>query len=135
MATPDFYLLIKTAHVGLALLSGGLFAGRGIGVLMGATAPMSPSVRRLSQVIDTTLLVAAMLLLAVLQVNPFATAWLLAKLTLLVAYIVFGTLALRRATTRTGKAVAFTAALSCFVVMAVIARTHNPLGILRMVGL
>lgn len=135
MALADFYPLIKASHVGLAMLSGGLFAGRGVGVLMGATMPMSTPMRRLSQVIDTSLLAAALLLLATLQLNPFATPWLLAKLMLLVAYIVFGTLALRRAPTRAGKALAFAAALTCFVMMVAIARTHDPLGFLRIVGL
>lgn len=135
MALAEFYPVIKASHIGLALLSGGLFAGRGVGVLLGAAMPMSTPVRRLSQVIDTALLVAALLLLATLQLNPFATPWLLAKLALLIAYIVFGTLALKRAPTRTGKALAFTAALSCFVMMIAIARTHDPLGFLRIVGL
>ena len=135
MALADFYPLIKASHVGLVMLSGGLFAGRGVGVLLGATMPMSPWVHRCSQVIDTALLVAAVLLLVTLQLNPFATPWLLAKLVLLVAYIVFGTLALRRAPTPLGKGLAFAAALLCFAVMFTIARTHDPLGFLRIVGL
>ncbi len=135
MALADFYPLIKASHVGLVMLSGGLFAGRGVGVLLGATMPMSPAVRRCSQVIDTALLVAALLLLMTLQLNPFSTPWLLAKLVLLVAYIGFGTLALRRAPTQGGKGLAFAAALLCFVVMFTIARTHDPLGFLRIVGL
>ncbi|QHE86109.1 SirB2 family protein [Hydrogenophaga sp. BPS33] len=135
MVLADLYPFIKATHVGLALLSGGLFAGRGLGVLLSATAPMAPWVRRLSQVIDTALLGAALLLLWILRINPFATPWLLVKLTLLVAYIVFGTLALRRASTRTGKALAFVLALCCFAVMAAIARTHDPMGMLRMMGL
>ena len=135
MALADHYLLIKASHVGLAMLSGGLFAGRGVGVLLGAAMPMSAPVRRLSQGIDTALLAAALLLLATLQLNPFATPWLLAKLMLLVAYIVLGTMALRRARTLTGMVLAFAAALPCFVMMFAIARTHDPLGFLRLVGL
>ena len=135
MALADFYPLIKASHVGLVMLSGGLFAGRGVGVLLGATMPMSPVVRRCSQVIDTALLVAALLLLATLQLNPFTTPWLLAKLELLVAYIGFGILALRRAPTLAGKGLAFAAALLCFVMMLMVATTHDPLGFLRIVGL
>ncbi len=135
MALVEFYPLIKATHIGLALLSGGLFAGRGMGVLLGAIWPMAWLARRLSQIIDTALLAAALLLLAILRLNPLATPWLLAKLSLLVAYIVFGTLALGRAPTRTGKALAFAVALCCFVMMIAIARTHDPLGILRILGL
>ena len=135
MALADFYPLIKASHVGLVMLSGGLFAGRGVGVLLGATMPMSPVVRRCSQVIDTALLVAALLLLATLQLNPFTSPWLLAKLVLLVVYIGFGILALRRAPTLAGKGLAFAAALLCFVMMLIIASTRDPLGFLRIVGL
>ena len=135
MALADFYPLIKASHVGLVMLSGGLYAGRGVGVLLGATMPMSPVVRRCSQVIDTALLVAALLLLATLQLNPFTSPWLLAKLVLLVAYIGFGILALRRAPTLAGKGLAFAAALLCFVMMLIIASTRDPLGFLRIVGL
>ena len=103
--------------------------------MLGATMPMSPVVRRCSQVIDTALLVAALLLLVTLQLNPFAVPWLLAKLVLLVAYIVCGILALRRAPTLAGKGLAFAAALLCFVMMLMIATTHDPLGFLRIVGL
>ena len=135
MALADFYPLIKASHVGLVMLSGGLFAGRGVGVLLGATMPMSPVVRRCSQVIDTALLVAALLLLATLQLNPFTSPWLLAKLVLLVAYIGFGILALRRAPTLAGKGLAFAAARLCCVMMLIIASTRDPLGFLRIVGL
>jgi uncharacterized membrane protein SirB2 len=96
---------------------------------------MAPAVRRASQWVDTALLAAALLLLMVLQLNPFATPWLLVKLVLLVAYIVFGTLALKRAPSRAGKALAFAAALTCFAAMVATARTHDPSGFLRLVGL
>jgi len=54
---------------------------------------------------------------------------------LLVAYIIFGTLALRRTSTRTGTGPAFAAALTCFAMMVSIAPTHDPPGFLRIVGL
>ena len=130
-AWADHYLLIKAFHVGLALLSGAVFMGRGIGVLAGATAPMARPVRIASMAIDTALLVAALLLLATLGLNPFTTPWLLAKLVLLVAYIVLGVFALRRARSTAGKAVAYAGALVCFTMMVSVARAHHPLGFLQ----
>ena len=44
-------------------------------------------------------------------------------------------MALRRAPTLAGKGLAFAAALLCFVMMLMIATTHDPLGFLRIVGL
>lgn len=134
MGLAELYPLVRAGHIGLALLSGGLFVARGVGVLLGVAAAMAPRVRRASQVIDTALLAAALLLLAILGLDPFTTPWLQAKLVLLVAYIVFGTLALRRSPTRAGKALAFAAALCCYAMLLAIARTHDPLGFVRMLG-
>jgi uncharacterized membrane protein SirB2 len=134
MPLAEAYPLIKASHLGLAMASGGLFACRGVGVLLGAALPMAAPVRLLSQVLDTALLVAALLLLASLQLNPFTTPWLQAKLLLLLAYIVFGSLALKRAPSRGGKCLALLAALTCFAMIVGIARTHDPLGFLRILG-
>ena len=54
---------------------------------------------------------------------------------LLVAYIVLGIFALRLARTRGGKAVAFVGALACYLAIFTVARTHDPLGPLRLLGL
>jgi len=131
----ELYPILKTLHIGLAIASGGLFAGRGVGVLLGATMPTSTPARRLSVAIDTALLLAALLLVATLALNPFTTPWLAAKLVLLAAYIVLGVFALRSARTRWGKGMAFAGALGCFVAIFTIARTHDPLGPLRILGL
>ena len=129
-ALTDYYVLIKASHVGLALLSGSVFAGRGLGVLAGSTVPLGRPLRTASMVIDTALLAAALLLLATLGLNPFATPWLLTKLILLLAYIVLGSFALKHARSTWGKALAYTGALACFAMMLSVARAHHPLGFL-----
>ena len=108
--------LVGVGSSTLAVLAGGRWATR------------SP-VRHASMGIDTLLLVAALLLLFVLQLNPFAVAWLRVKLMLLVAYIVLGTFALKRARGTGARALFFIAALACFLMMYSVARTHNPLGL------
>lgn len=130
MPLSEFYVTLKASHVGLAMLSGGLFALRGVSVLAGLRWAMHRWARIVSMVIDTALLIAALLLLIALQLNPFAVAWLQAKLALLVVYIVLGTFALKRARTRQGKGLAFIAALASFLAMYSIARAHHPLGAL-----
>ncbi|MFZ5547975.1 MAG: SirB2 family protein [Pseudomonadota bacterium] len=130
MSLIALYPQIKSAHIGLALCSGAFFALRGVAVLAGARWPQAALVRHASMLIDTALLVAALMLLAALHLNPFATPWLLAKLGLLVAYVVLGVMALRRARTTAGRASAFLAALGCYGAMVSIARTHHPLGYL-----
>ena len=127
----SLFLPIKAAHILLAITSGSLFAGRGLGVLLGARMPTARWVKRLSIGIDTALLVAALLLLSVLHLNPFTTPWLATKLLLLVAYIVLGVLALGRARSTRGRLLAYVAALLCFVMMFSIAQMRDPAGLLR----
>lgn len=133
MALIDFYPQVRQAHIGLVAASGTLFALRGIGVLVGAGWSMHRKVRLLSQSIDSALLAAAVLLLYLLQLNLFAVPWLATKLALLVAYIVLGSLALKRASGRGAKALCFFAALAVFAFMLGVAVAHHPLGVLRSV--
>jgi uncharacterized membrane protein SirB2 len=123
-----FYPQIKLVHVLAVLLSGTLFATRGAAVLAGARWPMWTPVRYASYVIDTTLLTAALMLFGMLPKAMFANGWLAVKLGLLVAYIVSGTFALRRARSPRGRAVAYAAAIVVFMTMAGIARAHHPMG-------
>ena len=127
-----FYPLVKSAHVALVLASGALFAARGLAVLRGAAWPMLRPVRLTSQVVDTSLLLAGVTLLAMLSLNPAKTPWLAAKLALLPLYIVLGSLALKRA--RSARAAWFAAAIGCFVLMFSIARTHDPRGLFSLLA-
>ena len=124
----EFYPQIKMFHVALALLSGGLFALRGAGVLAGMRWPHWLPVRWTSYAIDTSLLTAALMLLTILPGAMFANGWLTAKLVLLVAYVVLGTFAIKRARTTTTKAICYVAALATFGMVYTIARAHHPLG-------
>ncbi len=121
---------VRHAHIGLVITSGTLFALRGIGLLAGAKWSMRPAVRMLSVLIDVALLGAALWLLAILQLNPFAVPWLATKIALLVLYVVLGTLTLKRARTRSARALWFAAALAVFGFMLSVAVAHHPLGAL-----
>lgn len=126
----EFYLQIKQAHIGLVLLSGGLFALRGLLLLAGQRWANARPIRWLSYTIDTGLLTAALMLLVVLKLNPFVVPWLAVKLVLLVVYVVLGYIALKRA--RGWPRLAwYAAALTCFGFMYTVARAHHPLGLLQ----
>lgn len=124
----EFYPQIKSVHIAAVLASGGLFALRGAFVLAGQRWPMAAPLRYLSYAIDTILLTAALMLLSALKLNPFGIPWLATKLVLLLAYIVLGSLALKRAPGRRARAACYLAALACFAAMYSVARTHHPLG-------
>ena len=124
------YYWVKQVHVGAVHLSFALFLARGAWVLWGRALPRHPVLRSLPHAVDTVLLVTALWLTTIIQQYPFREAWLTAKVLLLVAYIVLGSLALRRARTRLGRASAFGAAVATFLFLYSVARYHHPLGAL-----
>lgn len=131
----EFYPQIKSVHVATVVASGLLFLLRGLLVQAGqARWAMAAPVRYLSYAIDTTLLTAALMLLTILPGALFANGWLAAKLVLLVAYVVLGSLALKRGRTPRVRRVAYAAALLVFGFVYSIARTHHPAGLLWLMG-
>lgn len=124
----ELYPQIKQAHVWLVMASGTLFLLRALAALAGQRWPQHLAVRSLSYTIDTFLLTAALMLLVALKLNPFVVPWLSVKLALLVAYIVLGSLALKRGRTRTRRAAWLVLAVGCFGFMYGVARAHHPLG-------
>ena len=125
----EFYPQIKAAHILCVLLSGALFALRGTLVMAGRDgfAQWAP-VRFLSYAIDTTLLTAALMLLTILPGAMFANGWLATKLALIVAYVVLGTLALKRARSPRARTICFAAALGTYLYILGVAYMHHPLG-------
>lgn len=130
----EYYLAIKHVHIAAVLASVLLFSLRGAAMLAGSPLANAAPVRWLSYGIDTTVLTAALMLLAVLHLNPVTTPWLALKLVLLVLYIVLGVLALRRGRTRAQRAGWLFAALAVFAWMYGVARMHHPLGFALLLG-
>ena len=124
----EFYPQIRHFHIFVALLSGSIFAMRGGFALAGARWPHALPVKWLSYAVDTCLLTAALMLLTILPWAMFANGWLLAKLGMIVAYVVLGVFALRRGRTRRARAICYVAALLAFAAIYGIARAHHPLG-------
>lgn len=124
----EHYLLIKQVHVLAVIASVSLFSLRGMAMLAGSRLVAAAPLRWLSYGIDTVLLAAALALLAVLRLNPFTTPWLATKLVLLLAYIVLGSLALKRGRTRARRGLWLLAALAVFTFLYGVARMHHPAG-------
>jgi uncharacterized membrane protein SirB2 len=124
----EFYPQIKWVHIAAVLASGAIFLLRGLAVQADARWPMAAPVRYLSYGIDTVLLTAALMLLTVLPGAVYANGWLTVKLTLLVVYIVLGTIALKRGRTRGVRLGSFVAALLVYGSIIATARLHHPLG-------
>jgi uncharacterized membrane protein SirB2 len=128
-----FYAEIKAVHVAAVLISGVLFLVRGLMVQSGhAKWAMTAWLRYASYGVDTLLLAAALMLVAILPAALFANHWLSLKVGLLVVYVVLGSLALKRAQNARVRTAAFVAALCVYVTMIGIARAHHPLGWIAM---
>ena len=124
------YYWLKQVHFISVLLSFTLFVARGAWVLSGRSLPRHPALRALPHTVDTVLLGSAVWLTTLIQQYPFRQGWLTAKVLLLIAYIVLGSLALRRAPTPRTRALAFMAAVLTFLFLFSVAWYRNPWGIL-----
>jgi uncharacterized membrane protein SirB2 len=125
-----WYLQILWTHIGCVIASGSLFFMRGCMMLAGLPAANHVALRRISVVIDSLLLAAAITLTTIIHQYPFVQAWLTVKVVLLVVYIVLGVFALRRGRTRAIRAGFFAAAMIVFLFIVSVARAHDPLGAL-----
>lgn len=125
-----WYPELRILHIAAVIASGTLFAIRALAVnLTGAGWPMRRPVRILAYAIDTTLLVAAIMLTTVIGQYPLVHAWLTAKLVLLLLYILLGYAALRGRTDAVRLA-CLAGAVATYGFIVTVARAHNPLGLL-----
>ncbi|MEO7067339.1 MAG: SirB2 family protein [Rhodanobacter sp.] len=125
----ELYPQIKWVHIACVLASGALFAWRGLLIQLGrvGVAQAAP-VRWLSYAVDSSLLIAGLLLVSILPGAMFANGWLSTKLVLLLVYVVLGTLALKRARTPRARRYFYITALLTYLYMLGVARMHHPLG-------
>ncbi|MGE5490708.1 MAG: SirB2 family protein [Actinomycetota bacterium] len=121
------YLAIKHLHVTFVALSGLGFCLRGFWMLTGSPLLRARLTRILPHVIDTVLLGSALTLVFMSGQYPFVQPWLTAKVLGLLAYIVFGTLALKRGRTPEMRLGFFVLALLTFAYIVGVALTRNPL--------
>jgi uncharacterized membrane protein SirB2 len=130
MTLIEAYTPVKLLHISSVLLSGAVFTFRG--VLVQCRSPLGQHLilKRASYFNDTFLLITGVTLMLITHQYPVAQAWLNVKLILLVVYIVLGILALRKARSQNMRALCFIAALSVYLFIISVARSHNPLGVL-----
>lgn len=120
------YLFLKHLHMGFAGLSGALFVLRGAWMLADSPVLQAPWVRTLPHLIDTLLLASAVALAVWSAQYPLSQAWLSAKVLALIAYILLGTIALKRGRTKAMRAAAFVAAVLVFIYIAGVAGSKDP---------
>lgn len=111
----SFYVALKYLHVGCVVVSGLGFVLRGAWMLADSPRRHGYWARRLPHVVDSVLLASAVSMAVLSGQYPFAAPWLTAKLGGLLAYIGFGSVALRYGRTRHVRAAAFGLAVCAYV--------------------
>lgn len=126
------YIAIKHLHVTAVTLSFALFFLRGIWMMTASPMLQKQWVKVLPHVIDTLLLAAGLTAAVMIRQYPFVADWVTAKVFGLIAYIILGTLALKRGRTR-GRRIGFwLASIATFgyIVAVAFAKNPNPLALL-----
>ncbi|MBI2306402.1 MAG: SirB2 family protein [Rhodocyclales bacterium] len=128
------YLILKHIHVTAVLLSGTGFFLRGLLMLNDSPLLGKRLLKVLPHVVDTVLLGSALAMAVISAQYPFVLPWLTAKFFGLLAYIVFGMMALKRGRTKAQRAAWFVAALAAFGYIVSVALTRDPRGLLAVVA-
>lgn len=128
------YPALRILHVTLAALSVTGFVLRCAWAWRGTSISTHRLTRVLPHVLDTLFLATGVSLALWLSLNPLDQPWLMAKLIGLVAYIVLGALALRRAPTPGWRITAFVAALLCYTWIASVALLKSAWGVLALLA-
>lgn len=126
MGLAEWYPQLRALHVTCAAASFAFFVLRGIWMMRAPHLLALGWVRVVPHAIDTILLASALALAFTLQQYPFVDGWLTAKVFGLIAYIVLGTIALKRGRTPRIRGAAFVGAIATFLYIASVAHTHRP---------
>jgi len=125
------YVALKNLHLATIALTLTLFVLRGAWMMADSSRLQARWVRIVPHVNDTLLLTSGISLAILMQQYPLVHGWLTAKFFALIAYIVLGTLALKRGKTKARRIAAWVAALLVFGYMAAVARAHDPFPFLQ----
>ena len=118
--------MLKYLHLACVVLSGSGFILRGVWMILGSSMLTHRWVRVAPHIVDTALLASAIALAISTGQYPLTDAWLTAKVFGLIAYIVLGTIALKRGRTHAHRIVAFCGAILVFAYIVAVAISKSP---------
>jgi uncharacterized membrane protein SirB2 len=128
---PELYLALRHLHRACAVLSIVGFAARWAAGLAGQPWVRGRLARTLPHVIDTVLLLSALVLSVGAGFTPANAPWLVTKIVMLLAYIGLGLVALSPRRPRAQRLLAGLAALAVFGHIVAVAVEKHPLGLAR----
>jgi uncharacterized membrane protein SirB2 len=118
--------IVKAIHIVCALLTISGFVGRGLLMIKGSPLLTVFWVKVTPHIIDTVLLISAIMLASQWGWSAIQMPWLLAKIIALLIYIALGTLALRPGRPRPVRITAWLAAIVTYAYILSVAVTKNP---------
>ena len=121
------FTILKTIHITCVIFSITGYMIRGIWMMRESPWLHKKWVRVLPHIIDTTLLVSAILLAVQIQQYPFVHGWLTAKVLALIAYIVVGAVGLKYGRTKKIRVTAWLVAIATFLYIVLVALTRQVL--------
>jgi uncharacterized membrane protein SirB2 len=127
-------VFLKFIHVSCAFISIAGFGLRGYWMMSDNPLLQHRVARRLPHVIDTLLLLSAIMLLVVWRLSPLETPWLGAKVIALLVYIGLGMVALRFGQSREIRVCAWLLALLTAGYIVSVAYSKNPLGFMQLIS-
>lgn len=119
------YTFIKIVHMSFAMISILGFLGRGILKINESPIVEKKLVKVLPHVIDTVLLVSAIVLVVMSGQYPWVAPWVGAKVLGLIVYIGLGVVVMRTAKTRQARIIAFALALVTAAYILMVASTKT----------
>jgi uncharacterized membrane protein SirB2 len=121
-------VLLKQVHVSLALASIIGFILRWTWKMRDSPLSQRTLTKTVPHLVDTLFLATGIALTFTINQYPLSTAWLTAKITGLVVYIVLGMIAMKTTSSRPWRVTAFLAALFVYAWILTVARFKTPLG-------
>ena len=123
----SIYVLIKSLHLSTVFITSALFLLRLVWMLQASPLLQHRVTKVVPHINDSLLLISGIALAVMSHQYPFVNGWLTAKLLALLAYIVFGSLALKRGRTLQHRRVAALLAIATFAYILAVALSRNPL--------
>ena len=120
--------LVKTIHVACVFLSFSGFFIRGIWMIQGSANLKLRWVKITPHIVDTLLLVSAIVLAVQMSISPLEHSWLMAKIIALLVYIGIGSVALREGRSKQVRVSAWLLGLAIFMYIVSVALTKSVSG-------
>jgi len=103
-------------------------------MLTGSEKLQHRATRVFPHVVDTIFLLSGVAMVWLLHLDPFSQAWLTAKFSGLIAYILLGTIAIKRGPTKPIRTIALVGAVAVFAYIVGVAITRSPLSWVSILG-